>query len=119
MEIKISPTNPIIRCHVSGTRTLQEGVDVTVGDCSRFTVPREFSCDGSSIPRVFWRLVGSPTTGPNLLAGIVHDYLYRFRVYDRNTCDRIFYTVLIHLGKPRWAARLMYWAVRLVGGRFY
>ena len=79
------------------------------------SVPKNFKCDGSSIPRFFWRLCGAPRSPSNLRAGILHDYLYANRTYDRKTCDKIFYDALVSTGKNKIIAKLMYTAVRWFG----
>jgi len=39
-----------------------------------FTIPKDFCFDGASIPRAFWRLIGSNTDNTFLVAAMVHDY---------------------------------------------
>ena len=119
--VKISEKNPTIKCYSSGRRELCQDIIIEFNGGIYFKVPKGFECDGSSIPRFFWRVFGSPTTGPNLLAGIVHDYLYHkgSNFYDRKKCDEIFYEVLVELGKPKVLARGMYYAVRWFGKKHY
>jgi len=103
---------------VDGRRKTFEEIEFEYSGC-RFTIPEGFECDGSSIPRFFWRVVGSPTTGPNLLAGIMHDFLYSERMFNRKLCDQIFYDALVELGKPKFLAWAMYMAVRWCGDSHY
>ena len=116
--ISISKHNPMIRCYVDGRRELLEDIDVVFNGI-RFTVKTGFTCDGSSVPVFFHRALGSNTTGPNLLSGIIHDNTYRYKFFDRESCDKILYESLILLGKPRWASSLMFWAVRIFGHKAY
>lgn len=40
-----------------------------------FTIPKDFCFDGASIPRIFWRVIGSNTDNTFLIAAMVHDYM--------------------------------------------
>lgn len=40
-----------------------------------FTIPKDYCFDGASIPRIFWRIIGSKTDNTFLVAAMVHDYL--------------------------------------------
>ena len=40
-----------------------------------FTIPKDYCFDGASIPRIFWRVIGSNTDNTFLVAAMVHDYL--------------------------------------------
>lgn len=40
-----------------------------------FTIPKEYCFDGASVPRLFWRVVGSKTDNTFLVAAMVHDTL--------------------------------------------
>lgn len=40
-----------------------------------FTIPKNYCFDGASIPRIFWRVIGSKTDNTFLVAAMVHDYL--------------------------------------------
>ena len=40
-----------------------------------FTIPKDYCFDGASIPRFFWRLIGSKTDNTFLVAAMVHDTL--------------------------------------------
>ena len=40
-----------------------------------FTIPKGYCYDGASIPRFFWRLIGSKTDNTFLIAALVHDVL--------------------------------------------
>lgn len=55
--------------------------------------------------------------GPSVRAAIVHDDLYRRRMFTRKMCDELFYKALLECGVPRWKAKLYYRGVRL-GGAF-
>lgn len=40
-----------------------------------FTIPENYTWDGASIPRLFWRLIGAKTDPRFVLASMVHDVL--------------------------------------------
>lgn len=115
--VKVSTKDPVVKCYADGTRELMEDVVVEFNGCI-FTVPAG-TCGDSSIPRFAWRVCGAPTTGPNLLAGIIHDRLYDTKLFDRRSCDQVLYEVLVLLKKPVLLAYVMWAAVRLFGGSRY
>lgn len=119
MKVTLSNNSPMISYYGDNRILLHNDVRVTTDTGISFSVLKGFGCDGSSVPRIFWGIVGSPTTGPNMLAGIIHDYLYRYQVLPRKDCDKVFFKVLLELKKPRWQAWLMYRAVRIFAGSFY
>ena len=58
----------------------KKDVKVTIFDYKNkkaysFTIPKDYCFDGASIPRMFWRIVGSPTDNEFLIAALVHDVL--------------------------------------------
>ena len=76
--------------------------------------------DGGSVPRFFWRLIGSPFTRC-LPAYIIHDW-YCERAADlagqaandlRRQADRLFAEMLAYLGVSRLKRAMMYAGVRL------
>ena len=40
-----------------------------------FTIPKGYCFDGASIPRLFWRIIGSNTDNSFLIPALIHDYL--------------------------------------------
>jgi len=105
--------------NLNGTYTLINQLAVTTDEWQVIKVPEGYTCNGSSIPRFFWRLCGAPSSPKNIRAGIVHDYIYSTRRYSREECDRLFYAILRHEGKLWIIAKLMYFAVRLFGKSHY
>lgn len=77
-------------------------------------VPEGFESDGASIPAYLWHIIGHPL-GDYLSAAILHDYLYREQVVDREDSDRIFLDAMQDLGIERWRRSVMWAAVRLFG----
>ena len=55
-----------------------------------FTIPKGYCYDGASIPRVFWRLIGSNTDNSFLIPALIHDVLCEHHEYINN--DRAFST---------------------------
>lgn len=55
-----------------------------------FIVPKGYCYDGASVPRFFWRIIGSNTDNSFLIAALVHDVLCENHYYVDN--DRKFST---------------------------
>ena len=55
-----------------------------------FIIPKNYVWDGASIPRVFWRLIGSKTDNRFLIPSLIHDVLCENHDYIDN--DRYFST---------------------------
>ena len=81
----------------------------------RVVVPVGFEFNGSSIPRAFWWLAGSPFTPRYRQASGVHDRLYETHDVDRKIADRIYAAILIRDGVSPNMAALHYNAIRLFG----
>lgn len=87
--------------------------------------------DGASIPRPLWALFGSPFTGPQRYAAVIHDAAYgntlRRKVgrqlllsrRSRARADRVMRQMLRARGATRFTAWTMWLFVRLFGGRRY
>ena len=55
-----------------------------------FEIPKGYCFDGASVPRFFWRIIGSNTDNKFLIAAMVHDYMC-----ENHSCvgnDRVFST---------------------------
>ncbi|MCP4410913.1 MAG: DUF1353 domain-containing protein [Gammaproteobacteria bacterium] len=91
-----------------------------------YTAPKGMETDGASIPRFFWRLVGSPLSGKYRQAAVIHDagYLGVLRWwsgavqknYTRKEVDDLFLVLMEALGVSWWRRRAMHLAVRWFGG---
>lgn len=55
-----------------------------------FIIPKDYCYDGASIPRLFWRVVGSNTDNRFLIAALIHDVLCENHNYVDN--DKSFST---------------------------
>ena len=63
----------------------------------KFTIPKGYCYDGASIPRVFWRLIGSNTDNSFLIPALIHDVLCENHDYidnDRALSTRVFNALL-------------------------
>jgi hypothetical protein len=82
-----------------------------------FTVPRDFTTDFASVPRVVvWLL---PRYGPWTQAAILHDHLWaeaRRGAVDRYDADGIFLRAMRELGVPFLRRWIMWTAVRWASG---
>lgn len=79
----------------------------------KIVIPRGFSTDLASVPRVFWPAFPPwEQYGP---AALLHDYLYSLRTWDRKRCDRVFREVMQQLGVGSFTRNVIYFAVRLGG----
>lgn len=50
----------------------------------KFIIPNNYTWDGASIPRLFWRLIGSKTDPRFVIASMVHDVLCENHNYVEN-----------------------------------
>ena len=57
-----------------------------------FLVPENYTWDGATIPRIFWRLIGSRTDNRFLIPSLIHDVLCENHDYVDN--DRYFSTTV-------------------------
>ena len=64
--------------------------DVKKNKMYKFNIPKGYCYDGASIPRFFWRLIGSNTDNKFLIPALIHDILCEHHEYIDN--DRSFST---------------------------
>ena len=57
-----------------------------------FTIPKDYTWDGASIPRFFWRLIGAKTDPKFLIPSLIHDVLCENHDYVDN--ERYFSTIV-------------------------
>ena len=93
-----------------------EAFDYHVGSEESLTVihiPVGFKTDLASIP--FWARWLIHKLGKHAQAAVVHDFLYKYKMFTRKECDLIFLEAMGVLKVILWKRRIMYRAVR-VGG---
>jgi hypothetical protein len=80
-----------------------------------FTVPKGFRCDGASIPRLLWRVIGKHELGE--IAPTVHDFIYRGHVpgYTQPAGDLVFDALMELDGVKPWKRTVAYRTVRVCG----
>ena len=49
-----------------------------------FEIPKNYCYDGASVPRFFWRVIGSNTDNKFLMAALIHDVLCENHQYINN-----------------------------------
>lgn len=63
----------------------------------QFMVPKCYCYDGATVPRFFWRIIGSNTDNKFLIAALIHDVLCENHNYidnDRNFSTQVFNALL-------------------------
>lgn len=79
-----------------------------------FSIPKSYCYDGATIPRLFWRVIGSKTDNAFLIGALIHDVLTENHNYinnDRNFSSKVFRALLIAGGVGELKAQVMYLAV--------
>lgn len=72
----------------------------------KIEVPEGFTCDGASIPRIFWTVAGSPLRGAYVPAAFIHDYLCHLALADKkpvcswSDAHKAFYEAMLDNGCP-------------------
>lgn len=71
--------------------------DIKKNKIYKFEIPKYYCFDGASIPRLFWRIIGSNTDNKFLIAALVHDILCENHHYvdnDRKFSTQVFNALL-------------------------
>ena len=107
-----------------GTRStfrLKEDLVYKLNDDFIVTTPKGFVYDGASIPSLLTNIL--PRFGYKYdRASCLHDWLYaatNTHNYNRKMCDKIFYEAMLDDKVNKNLAKLMYWAVRVFGSKYY
>ena len=72
-------------------------VDYKKDKTYNFEIPKGYCYDGASIPRLFWRIIGSNTDNRFLIPALVHDILcenHSYIDYDRKFSTDVFNALL-------------------------
>ena len=81
-----------------------------------FTINKGYCWNGSDIPRIFWRLVGSKSEPQYLIASCLHDWMLEHKQtidYDRRLSTEVFKGCLLEAGVGKVKASIMAEAVDL------
>ncbi len=78
-------------------------------------VPEGYLYDGASIPRFFWRVIGSPFHPRFMCAALPHDRCYTTHEFDKAWVDELFFRLLVIHGVSKEKAGLMFRAVEAFG----
>lgn len=78
------------------------------------SVPQWMATDFASVPRPVWWFAAP--WGRHGHAAVIHDAGYFLQDRTRRAYDDLFLEAMLVLGTKAWRARLMYWAVRVLGG---
>lgn len=103
------------------TFMLLSDFSVLVGD-ELLTAPRGMVTDGASVPRIMWRVIGSPFTGRYRWPSVIHDAAYG-RCLIRSTgapvtkpwSDDLYRDLMESREVSPWRRWLMYQAVKRLG----
>ena len=75
--------------------------------------------DGASIPKFFWRFIGSPFIGKYRRPSVIHDVLCVRKDFPYKQVHALFYEMMLCEGVPTLKAKAMYYAVRFFGPKWY
>ena len=79
-----------------------------------FVIPKNYCWDGASIPRIFWRLIGTKTDPAFLIPSLIHDVLCEHHNYVENNryfANKIFERLLYVSGVSDFSRWLMFHSV--------
>lgn len=91
-----------------------ELVDKKKNKTYKFTIPKGYCYDGASIPRLFWRVIGSNTDNHFLIAALIHDVLCENHNYvdnNRYFADKVFERLLYVSGVSSFNRWVMFHSV--------
>ena len=80
-----------------------------------WTAPAGSVINGASIPRIFWRILGSPYCGSYRYASVVHDVACMNRKRSCEAVHKMFYQAMLDSDVPKLKALVMYFAVKIGG----
>ena len=82
-------------------------------------IPDTFRSNGASIPQCLWSITGYPLQQGVRPAAILHDLLYRKKMFPRVLCDQMFYDAMRYEEVSYLKAQAFYIAVRGFGKSHY
>jgi hypothetical protein len=90
--------------------------DHTKGKKYKFTIHKGYCWNGSDIPRIFWRIIGSKSEPQYLIASCLHDWMLEHKQtidYNRRLSTEVFKGCLLEAGVGKVKASIMAEAVDL------
>jgi hypothetical protein len=103
----------VFECDPTGSQwTLKTPIEF-----EEITVPVGMITDFASVPRLFWNIL--PPFGTYLGPAVVHDYLYHSHIVTRKNADYAFLRAMTAIGVTKWKRWVMFYTVRLFGGKAY
>ena len=78
------------------------------------TIPKQYCYDGASIPRAFWRVIGSKESDEFLIGAMVHDFMCENHDVignNRELSSEVFKQLLLACGVSKVKANIMHFAV--------
>jgi len=83
-----------------------------------WSVPSQTIIDGASIPRLFWRLIGSPYTGAYRRPSVLHDYYCVIKNESYKKVHKMFYDACICEGYNNNLAWMLYQCLLKFGAKW-
>jgi hypothetical protein len=83
-----------------------------------WTAPQYSIVDGASIPKFFWRIIGSPFIGHYRRASVIHDVYCVTRSESHHDVHHMFLDAMLADGVPYLKALEMYGAVKVGGPKW-
>lgn len=83
-----------------------------------WTAEADDTVDGASIPKFFWRFIGSPFVGRYRRPSVIHDVYCDRKTEPYEEVHALFYEMMLAEGVPGIKAKIMYYAVRFGGPRW-
>ena len=128
-----SPFKPVLisRNQITGIWTLERKYKLKL-EGYNFTIPKGFTFDLASIPRILWWLIAPFEL--TIVGPLIHDYIYKFggklpkqnfsykgkyRLLDQVEADTIFLKIMNIEGVPTIRQIIVYNAVRIFGYKFW
>ncbi|MCJ8320426.1 MAG: DUF1353 domain-containing protein [Colwellia sp.] len=84
----------------------------------KWDAPIDSVIDGASIPRFFWRFIGSPFIGKYRRASVIHDVYCVTKSSPHKQVHRMFYEAMRVDGVSYFKAKAMYLAVKVGGPKW-
>jgi len=97
---------------------LLSAVMFTDKNCITWIAKQGSIIDGASIPKLFWRIIGSPFVGQFRRASVIHDVYCESKSRPHKDVHQVFYEMMLCDNVPLWKSKFMYWAVKSFGPKW-